>query len=438
MAETLEIPVSDLLIDVENPRLNQPNVGQRDAQRQLAKHVGSKFLKLAEDIVEFGLSPADLPIVMPNKGDSRYIVVEGNRRLVALKGLENPDSMAGAVTPNILTALRKLSAQYQQNPIESINCAVVKDRDEARHWMLLRHVGGHAGAGIEPWGHEESIRYRARSGAVEPHLQALDFLEKRGDLKPEHRRNVPGTNLKRLLSTPEVREKLGVDIRDKTFIVLGNENQVSKALLHVVNDLASGKTKVEDIYTKDKRIAYANSLPANIIVKPTAKSGQGASDGTGAQPHAKRTATAKLPKLRNKLIPRDCVLTVTDSRIARIEQELRALNFEDYTNAVAVLFRVFVELSVDAYITKHNIQVGERTPLTKKIDDACTHLVTRQKLNKEQARPVRRAAQADSFLAPSTTLLNGYVHSQYIFPAPGDLRAHWDNLQPFFTAIWSA
>src|SRR6266853_2272194 len=147
MAELLPIPVSDLLIDAENPRLKQPNVGQRDAQRELAAHLQSKLLKLAKDIVEYGMNPSDLPLVMPNKGDSRFIVLEGNRRLVAIKSLENPDSIAGAITPAILTALRRLSTQYQQSPLESINCVVVKDREKARHWIELRHTGENEGAG---------------------------------------------------------------------------------------------------------------------------------------------------------------------------------------------------------------------------------------------------------------------------------------------------
>lgn len=434
MADTLPIPISDLLIDAENPRLKQPNVGQRDAQRELAGYLQNKLVKLAQHIVDYGLNPSDLPIVMPNKGDSRYIVLEGNRRLVALKSLENPDILSGAVTPAILNSLRKLSTQYQRNPVESIDCVVVKDREEARPWILLRHTGRNEGAGVEPWGSEESSRFRARSGEVEPHLQALDFLEERGALTLAQRRKVPKTNLKRLLNTPEVREKLGVDIQDRNLVRLGKDEQIAKALLYVINKLSDGSTKVEDIYTREKRLEFANKIPPGIVVKSAAKDG----DGAGKKSQARRGASAKPPKQRNKLIPRDCVLTITQPRIALISQELRALNFEDYTNAVAVLYRVFVELSVDSYMESHKMPVGERTPLTTKIMDVAEHLVNRQKLNKEQARPVRRAAQADSFLAPSTTLLNSYIHNQFIFPAPGDLRAHWDSLQPFFTAIWSA
>jgi hypothetical protein len=100
---------------------------------------------------------------------------EGNRRLVALKALENPDSLVGAVDNDVLNQLRDLSRTYQTAPIKSVLCYCVKDRDEARPWIELRHTGENEGAGIVRWGSDESSRFRARNGQEEIHTIALNF-----------------------------------------------------------------------------------------------------------------------------------------------------------------------------------------------------------------------------------------------------------------------
>jgi hypothetical protein len=436
MAEPLVIPLSNLLIDVENPRLSTPNVGQREALRELAQDQQGKLVKLAQHIVNNGPNQSDLPIVMPFD-DRRYVVLEGNRRLAALRGLENPDSMVGALTQPLVTTLRRLSADYQQNPVESLNCLVVRDREEARPWIELRHTGENEGAGIVGWNANQTGRFRARTRTLEPHLQALDFLEAQGVLTPENRRKVPTASFKRLMSSPVLRGKVGVDVKDKQLQILGNERKVAKALLHVVNDLASGKVKTEHIYTKDDREKYANSLPSSVVVTPAAKGGRPAATKGTTPATPPRAPAVRLPRQRDKLIPRDCAMNIADPRIRRIEAELRNLSLEDYTNAVSVLFRVFIELSADAYIARIPLSTGVMANLATKIQDVANDLVARGQLTHEQARPVRRAAVRDSFLAPSITLLHGYVHNPHIFPAPGDLRAHWDSLQPFFIAIWT-
>jgi hypothetical protein len=439
--ENLLIRIADLLIDAENPRLSLPNLGQREAQLELAKDQQTKLLTLARDILQYGLNPAELPIIMPLKDDlDRYVVLEGNRRLVTLRGLENPDSLASALNASVLARLRKLSKDYQENPIESTQCLVVKDRDEARHWIELRHTGENEGAGIVRWGGDEAARFRARTKGFEIHTLALNFLEDRNDLTPEQRKRVPASSFRRLMTMPEMQDKLKVESQAGKLVLRGNEKQVAKALLHVVNDLASGKVKTDKIYSRPQRLEYIKNLPANIV--PTATSGPATPASTGTQTTKTKAAVGPTTtKKRDRLVPRDCALKVTDTRIRQIEVELRGLSLETYTNAVSVLFRVFMELSTDAYLTRVNLPTtsasGKDLSLMQKLVSIANDLVSRQKLTKQQAKPVHRAAAKDSFLAPSITVMNQYVHNQHVFPAPSDLRAYWDSLQPFFTAIWS-
>lgn len=422
----------DLLLDPENPRISQPNVGQREILRSLATLNDSYLLKLAEDILVWGVDPSTLTIVMSSGDDAkRYIVLEGNRRLAALRALENPATIMGTVPQSTLTKLQRLSQQYQDNPIESVRCLVVKSRDESRHWIELRHTGRAEGAGIIPWTSDDAARFRARSGEFEPHTQALNFLERRGDISAEVRRGRWVTSFKRLLQTPEVREKLGVGIENKELRILGSESKVAKALLHVVRDLSSGKIKVTDIYTREQRLTYVNNLPAGVVFKTTKA-------GKPAKTKTQRPKPRTRAKARDILIPDDCTLHVTGERCKDIEDELRTLSLSSYPNAISVLFRVFIELSADTYISTKNLAgVTIDGTLAKKMTAAADDLVSQKKLTKQQAAPVRRAAQKDSFLAPSVKLMHSYLHNQHIFPATQDLRAHWNSLQPFMMAMWS-
>src|SRR5207248_917223 len=113
-----------------------PNAGQHSALQALALYSDRKLLSLATDIISSrGLDPSNLPIVMLSGDESRrYTVLEGNRRLGALRALENPETLGASVSSHVLSEIRKLSREYQSNPIEYIQCLVVKDRDEARHW----------------------------------------------------------------------------------------------------------------------------------------------------------------------------------------------------------------------------------------------------------------------------------------------------------------
>lgn len=433
MAEPLVIPLSNLMIDPENPRLAQANVSQRDAARELAQDQQTKLLRLAQHIVTYGPNQSELPIVMP-MDNRRYIVLEGNRRLTALKGLENPDLLAGALLPSVLAGFRKLSSQYQENPVEAINCLVVSDRDEARVWIELRHTGENEGAGIVRWDAHETGRFRARTRDLEPHLQALDFLEARGLISNDLRKKLPTSSFKRLMSTPVVREKLGIDFEDGKLVIIGRSEKVAKAILHVVNDLASRKTRTEDIYTAKDRVNYANNLPASVVAAATGKPSTLSGDKNPGK--RLRSPSVRTPAKRDKLIPSDCALGISDMRTREIESELRKLSLENHTNAISVLFRVFLELSCDDYINRKQIAINENASLATKLKSCVDDLVRRKQLTIEQAKPVRRAAQKDSFFAPSVTMMNQYVHNRFIFPAPSDLRAHWNSLQSFFIATW--
>src|SRR5690242_11222372 len=91
MPQSLSIPIGKLLLDLENPRLAQGPESQRDALHALLRAEGRKTLELARSISESGPNPSErfMVIEAPDQPD-RYIVLEGNRRLAALRLLAEP------------------------------------------------------------------------------------------------------------------------------------------------------------------------------------------------------------------------------------------------------------------------------------------------------------------------------------------------------------
>jgi len=440
------IKPSDLLIDLKNPRIDPEATGQREALRALAQDQQERLVVLAEHIVTYRqLNPAELPIVMRSEAQpKRYTVLEGNRRLAALRVLEAPDLFKDSLESKLLDRLRKLGTQYQRSPITQVYCIVAKDRDEADPWITIRHNGQNGGAGVVDWVPDQKARYGARSGrAVGFHTRILNFLQEGGHLSSSERKQVPTTTLERMLKSPAIRQVVGFDVEKGGHVrFLVDEKDAIRALMQIINDLISGETKVQNVYTKEQRTKYAQEFPAALKAQQTKAIDSGndpvvPTHQPSAVLGAKRSTVRIIPP-RAKLIPSECFLRVKDGRVKSIEIELRSLLLEDYPNAVAVLFRVFLELSVD-YYRKHTLkrdQYAVKAHLADKLLDVVGDLETKGALTKWEANPVRTAAQKNSFFVPSVVMMHEVIHNLHQNPSPTDLRAQWDSLQPFIIAIW--
>lgn len=436
------IELSELLVDTNNPRIVDILKNQNDVIRAVASTQNKKLVRLANDIIEHGLNPTDLLLVMPfDNTKSLYVVLEGNRRIAALKILENPETIRGAVDNSTYEHFKKSGQSYLESPITAINCIVADTREEAYHWIELKHTGQNEGAGIVPWGAAEAERFRRRSGQKTPHIQILDFLEVRNYISKETKQDVPVSSLRRLISTPYVREKLGIEIQDGRVTTKLGEDEVAKGLKKVAEDLASRRTRTGDIYYAKDRIEYIDSLDSTELPdlsKATPESS--ILEETVKTKASKPTTTPRSKPSRRKrstLIPvRGFALRIGQSRINEIYHELRSLNINNYTNAVSVLFRVFLELSLDEYIDNNHLSIDIMSKLSAKMNEVGSHLKDQGKINDQQLKPVRRAAQRDSFLGATITTMHQYIHNQHFHPAPQDLISAWDSLQSFLEAIW--
>jgi len=207
----VDCDLDELLLDMENPRISKATT-QREALQKIIEDQDIKLVVLAESIVTDGLNPMDRWLVIKAPNDlGKYVVLEGNRRLAAIKLLNNPNVMNDLeVRAPVKKRLQKLSDQFDLEKIGAVPCFDIGDRTAAATWLNQRHTGFNKGRGIVDWGGVATARFRGR----DPALQALDFVLNHGSLSEDEKSVVedrfPISTLDRLLSTPAVRGKIGL------------------------------------------------------------------------------------------------------------------------------------------------------------------------------------------------------------------------------------
>lgn len=443
-ASLLPIKIANLLIDLRNPRY-EIRSSQHDALATISRDQGLKLYNLAEDIVDKGLNPSDIPIVTPADEPGSYTVLEGNRRIAALKLLSSPSLVASLDLPSsILKKYNSLIDQAKGTLPTELQC-VVLSREDANNWIMLKHTGENEGVGIVTWDGRARHRFRGAS----PALQAVELVEASNLLDDDTRAKLPKiaiTNIERILGTPDARRLLGVDVKNDKLILNAPEDNALGRLALVVSDVANRTIRVTDLDAKDQRFAYAQDIAARPLPKPAA-SAVSHQPSTGSKP----TVATRISPDRSTLIPKHFKLRISQTRINRIYGELQRLNAEHYVNSCAVLLRVFVELSVDDYAQRHRVTL-KATPRSKKSSRAASsprdmtlreklktvadHLEARRACSKHELQGIRTLISNRNHVI-SVDTLNAYVHNKDYNPTATDLKTSWDNIQVFIERLWT-
>jgi hypothetical protein len=211
-----------------------------------------------------------------------------------------------------------------------------------------------------------TARFRGR----DPALQALDLVLEHGDLSQEEKdlveNHFPITTLERLLSTPLVRNLIAIEIAESKLKTDLPADEIIKPLRRMVLDLATETVNVSDLKSRDQMVAYTKKLGNDL---PNLKKRSGDmkavdewSERDFKPPPPKPNPRPKPAPVRKTLIPRDCYFTVSNNKIAEISKELRGLELAYYPHSISVLFRVFLEQSVDHYLVHAGIPLEVITP----------------------------------------------------------------------------
>lgn len=174
----VEKKVKNLLLDTMNPRI--PEDKQSLSQDDLIIFVAEEYnsIAIARSIASHQYFPSEPLIAAPTKEDGHFVVVEGNRRLAALKLLLDPHLR------------EKLSNRDEWDQIavknvpEQVPVVVVKNRREVAPIIGYRHISG-----IQPWDAYSKARYIAAQieGGLDFKKTALEVGEKPSEVRSNYR-----------------------------------------------------------------------------------------------------------------------------------------------------------------------------------------------------------------------------------------------------------
>lgn len=207
----------------------------------------------------------------------------------------------------------------------------------------------------------------------------------------------------------------------------------------------------EDPNSGDKTASRDKKRPASGADVTNSNSGKVGQSGDGAKNESKtgkrkKSSDAKQSAgRRTKLIPKDCKLKVRPARVHEVYAELRKVPVANYRNATAVLFRVFVELSVDVlneeeddlYKAPGPQDTWRKKKLRVKVKHAIDWLVEQGHLQEDGAKAAEKAFSDQPLSESSISILNGFVHNKRMYPDKEGLKTAWDNVQPFMEALWN-
>lgn len=439
------IPLARLRLNPENDR-HGTVPSEVDCIRWMLTHELEHIVNLARDIAAHGLSPLDGVLVLP-AGDGApgdYVVWEGNRRITALKLLDDPNRCHD---PKLFRRFSKIRSEARVEIPRGVECLVAPSNEEAERLIELRHQGPQDGVGTVPWNARQKERHQQRLGKRGRYAfshEVLDAIAERvdSDLKEKMQAgDFAISTLDRILKDMRAREFLGLSTAGGSPQRLLEENETLKGLVKIVRDIAEGKLPVSKVYTADLIRDYIAGFDRKdtpdqrkTLPEPTSLA---AHEDRDARPAASRVRSLPLAYRRKKLVPPGVSYGIKDGRVNAIYHELRRLDVETYRNAVAVLFRVFLEFSVELYLDKHGVTYdATNEKLRSKIERAVKHMKREGWLDRKASKGIDSAVSSRN--APhAVDTFHAYVHNRRFQPVPSDLNTAWDNLQPFFDTLLS-
>ncbi|WP_143661195.1 hypothetical protein [Streptomyces sp. ms115] len=421
----IDFAVTDLSLDRQNPRHDVSTPTTREAIAALLEADPEKWVNLAQDIAAVGLNPTELTIVVEEEGD--MVVIEGNRRVSALKALLEPDLVDH---PGIRQQIGIIARRHRSTIPRTVRCVVSPSREAARHWIVLRHTGENQGVGVVRWNHEQVTRYAKKKNPSERalrfiHQVAAWYADDRDLLENvEKVRTSRLTTLARVLSDPKIRHSLGIEFTQDGILADYTPEAMHGSIRKIFSDLAS-HLSVSLIKSKEQRREYIGTLQDHLpqnsdrlaqprLVKSTEEKKPAlqtsATPSASAQEIQPKNPATKRPS-EDKRVFQNVILRNVSSRTSKVLNEAKKVTIAESPNVAAIMIRAVIDITVSEAAERQGWR-RRQDKLRDRIRVALSHIdPENQDRDLDEAR---RMSQNDGAL--SVKNLHAFMHQWAVEP----------------------
>jgi len=259
MVNFKSVHLDDINIDILNPRF----LPQDTAEKEIIKILSDERLFiLMSDIAEKGLDPSENVLLSQKQGESKFTVHEGNRRITAVKILNNPENVPKRLDnrAKIIEKVMRIKSKFNYTPIKTIQASIINETEKLRHFIKLKHTGSNNGAGRLRWDAESIERFNQDPFQME----LLKLIVK---ILPDQDSNYNFSTIRdRIVTDPNMRNFFSMKI-NKPNINFETEEGFNR-FKDVVFGLANKEFRVSNFYSKLDRLAFIKNHDNSLIVNP--------------------------------------------------------------------------------------------------------------------------------------------------------------------------
>ncbi|SEF11641.1 hypothetical protein SAMN04489740_4126 [Arthrobacter alpinus] len=488
--EVLTLGVADeLLLDPKNVRLDiAEGVPQADLIQDL--FANEKALSLVEGITKVGFLTHEVPIVVER--DKKFVVVEGNRRVAALKAIQNP-----LLVPDHQSKIRKLIGNdFDHASLSHITVKKAPSQDDADQLIAALHTGNQRVA-WSPTRQAAFFQAQLDAGKTAeelisqyPTVDVRKFITRSRILglfrevdyddaavaDYTRKRRFPVSTLARLYENENFLELVGISVDDDTASVSLTANRGAFKLIatKIILDMSSGviNTRVlnrtnsasyteymddlRDLLTSYSAAEHDNlgadgnessastsrpSEPTNTRAGTSDKTAPSSGKGKGDSDSQGSSKTKPNPPLRERNYLNTDVLSVSPDFppvVGDILRELSKLHVGTFPNATMDLLRTFLEKTIKAYaeIVGEDIRRTGNEQGFVQLSHSLLWLEAHFKENGPKAfvQPIQRIRGGKTFVG-SKEHLDATNHNHHVVTSADDVRAAWSSIESILKAV---